>query len=132
MVHPRAGLARSRGNVLKYILLLLALGSATLSLLTLRRAPDWVIAWKLAILAGEYGHWLVLLPLGTAVAAGGSAPGACRTVTLMLCVLAGSKNTRLQMSSIVLFFGNASLRRPDPTASTRTPWRRQARTRGPP
>jgi len=88
MVHPRAGLARSRGNVLKYILLLLALGSATLSLLTLRRAPDWVIAWKLAILAGEYGHWLVLLPLGTAVAAGGSAPGACRTVTLMLCVLA--------------------------------------------
>lgn len=37
--------------------LLLVLGGATLL-----RAPDW-FPWKLVLVAGEYGHWLVALPL---------------------------------------------------------------------
>jgi acetyl esterase/lipase len=88
MVHPNARLARNRKNVLKYFLLLLALGVTAISLLTLLRAPDWMIAWKLAILAGEYGHWLVLLPLGLAVAAVCETSGGWRGVTLMLCLIA--------------------------------------------
>lgn len=56
--------------MLKYVLLILAAASAAVSLLTLVRAPDWIIAWKTAILSGEYGHWLILLPIGLAIAAG--------------------------------------------------------------
>jgi acetyl esterase/lipase len=44
--------------------------------------------WKLAILAGEYGHWLVLLPLGLAVLACLGPTGAWRVVSLGLCAVA--------------------------------------------
>lgn len=43
--------------------LLLVLGGATLV-----RAPDW-FPWKLVLAAGEYGHWLVALPVTLALAA---------------------------------------------------------------
>lgn len=74
--------------MLKLLLLLLALLMAAISLLTLVRAPDFVWTWKLAILAGEFGHWLVLLPLGLALVAGFGATGGHRLATLLLCVLA--------------------------------------------
>jgi acetyl esterase/lipase len=48
--------------MLRWILLALVLALAALSLLTVVKAPDWA-PWKLAVLAGEFGHWLVPLPL---------------------------------------------------------------------
>ena len=52
--------------MLRWSLLLLALALLPLALLTVVKSPDWS-EWKLALLAGEYGHWLALLPvlLGT-------------------------------------------------------------------
>lgn len=72
------------------ILLLLALAAAALSLLTMVRAPSWTLAWKAAILAGEYGHWVVLLPAGLGVTAAYASDGAWRAVTLALCVVAAA------------------------------------------
>ena len=45
----------------RVLLLIFAGIIASTSLLTVVRAPDYVWTWKLAILAGEFGHWLVLL-----------------------------------------------------------------------
>lgn len=48
--------------MLRWFFLLLALAFAALGSLTAIKSPDWT-AWKLAVLAGEYGHWVALLPL---------------------------------------------------------------------
>jgi len=61
---------------------------AAVSLLTYCHAPDWKWTWKLAILSGEFGHWLVVLPLGLIVIAWLALPGAPRCVTLALCMVA--------------------------------------------
>lgn len=73
---------------MRWILITLSLVAALVSLLTVVRAPDYVWTWKLAILAGEFGHWLVLLPLGVALLACLSPAGAGRVITLGLCGLA--------------------------------------------
>jgi acetyl esterase/lipase len=73
---------------MRWLLLFLALGCALTALLTWVRAPDYVWTWKLAILAGEYGHWLALLPLGLALGAWAGPAGAVRAVTLGLCTVA--------------------------------------------
>jgi acetyl esterase/lipase len=52
------------------------------------RVPNYVWTWKLAILAGEFGHWLVLLPLGLAAAIAGGPADVWRSVGLALCVVA--------------------------------------------
>jgi len=70
---------------MRLILPLLSLTAAAVSLLTIVRAPDYIWTWKLAVLAGEFGHWLVLLPLGLAVAACCGPAGAGRVITLVLC-----------------------------------------------
>ena len=67
---------------------LLALPLAIVSLLTIVRAPDWMWAWKLAIVSGEFGHWLVLVALGLALLAGYLTTGSTRLITLALCALA--------------------------------------------
>ncbi len=69
-------------------LLVLSAVAVLISLLTVVRAPDWVWAWKLAILAGEYGHWLVLLPVALALVAGFALSGAGRIAVLALCAVA--------------------------------------------
>ncbi len=71
-----------------WLLLPLAAVSAAISLLNFGRAPDSMWAWKLAILAGEFGHWLVLLPLGLAVVAGFGPTGGGRLTMLLLCAVA--------------------------------------------
>lgn len=74
-----------RWSLLAFALLLVALGS-----LTVVRSPDWSPSWKLALLAGEYGHFLALLPFALALLAwftrGGSLVAAG---TALLCALAG-------------------------------------------
>ncbi len=54
--------------MLRWSLLAVALATLTLALLTVFKSPDWS-EWKLALLAGEYGHWLALLPVLLAVLA---------------------------------------------------------------
>ncbi len=48
--------------MLRWFLLIFALLAAVLGALNLVKSPDWSY-WKLAVLAGEYGHWVALLPL---------------------------------------------------------------------
>lgn len=73
---------------MNWLLFVFAAVSAVISLLNFGRAPDTLWTWKLAIIAGEFGHWLVLLPLGLALAAGWGGTGAGRLATLLLCGLA--------------------------------------------
>lgn len=65
------------------------LGLATLvsaaSLLNFVRAPDWTWIWKLAIVVGEFGHWLVLFPIGLGVIACLAFEGGLRWACLLLC-----------------------------------------------
>lgn len=68
--------------------LVVALLVAALSLLALRAAPPWLWAWKAAIAATEYGHWLVLFPLGVAGLAWFEADGGLRWGVLALCAFA--------------------------------------------
>lgn len=46
----------------RWTLLALALASAALGLLTFIRSPDW-LDWRLAVLAGQFGYVLALVPL---------------------------------------------------------------------
>lgn len=70
-----------------WLLLLLAAVSALVSLLNFGRTPDWVWAWKTTIATGEYGHWLVLWPLGLAGLAALAATGPARFATLAFCAV---------------------------------------------
>ena len=74
--------------MLKYLLLPAAFILSAIALLTVFRAPDSLWAWKLAILADEYGHWLGLLVLVVAFVAGWVLIGAPRSLTLLLCLVA--------------------------------------------
>ncbi len=81
-------MALSTANVMTPLLFLLALLSAAVALLTLRRAPAWVLAWKLAILAGEFGHWLALVPLVVGGVALHGTAGVARVAIMALCAVA--------------------------------------------
>lgn len=81
--------------MLRWSLLLLALATLALALLTIAKSPDWS-EWKLALLAGEYGHWLALLPLllgALTWSARGTAP-ALAVATTLVCALALGLFTR--------------------------------------
>ena len=75
--------------MLRWLLLVFALALAVLGSLTVVQSPDWA-PWKLAVLAGEYGHWVALAPLLVAAVAwlsrGGAVPLAAATV--LLCAVA--------------------------------------------
>ena len=73
---------------MKWFIFPAAFACAAASSLTVVRAPDWVWTWKLAILTGEFGHWLVLVPAGLALVACLGAAGAWRVVVLALCAVA--------------------------------------------
>ena len=75
--------------MLRWILLILALGLALLGSLTMVKSPDWA-PWKLAVLAGEYGHWVALAPLLVAALAWFTRGGAMALagVTAVVCALA--------------------------------------------
>jgi acetyl esterase/lipase len=64
LLHP----AVSNARMLRISFLILALSLLALGLLTVFKSPDWS-PWRLAVLAGEYGHWLALAALGLAVGA---------------------------------------------------------------
>ncbi len=70
--------------MVKILLPTLALVAALASLLTWRHAPPRADLWKVAIAAGEFGHWLMLLPLGLGALAVVLLDGWPRAVTLAL------------------------------------------------
>jgi acetyl esterase/lipase len=70
-----------------WILIPAAAALATLGLLTVFRAPPWS-PWKLAILAGEFGHWLALPSVLIAGAGWPAAPGPSGTTATLLGLLA--------------------------------------------
>lgn len=75
--------------MLRWSLLLLALALLPLALLTVVKSPDWS-EWKLALLAGEYGHWLALVPvlLGALAWWTRGASASVAVATALLCALA--------------------------------------------
>jgi acetyl esterase/lipase len=73
----------------RVVLLVLALVLLSFASLTTVRVPV-VVNWRLALLAGEFGHWFVILPIavgGLAWWGRGPSPGVAG-VTLVLCVVA--------------------------------------------
>ncbi len=75
--------------LLRIFLLVLALGLVAFASLTAVRVPV-AVNWQLALLAGEFGHWLVILPLlvgGFAWWGRGNGHG-WSGVTVALCALA--------------------------------------------
>ncbi|HET7535644.1 MAG TPA: alpha/beta hydrolase [Candidatus Didemnitutus sp.] len=58
---------------------------ALVAVLNFRPAPDFVWAWILALAVSEYGHWLVLLPLGLGILAVETLHGPALGVTVILC-----------------------------------------------
>jgi len=81
-------LVRSSEVTLKALLLSTAFVFAALAALTFVRAPDTMFAWKLTLLAGEYGHWMVLPVVIIALWASTVMAGVSRTLTLVFCVMA--------------------------------------------
>ena len=76
-------------RMLRWSLFSLALLFFSLGLLTIFRSPDWSI-WQLALLAGEFGHWLAVGAVATAGAAWWTRgpTGAVGAVSLALCAAA--------------------------------------------
>ncbi|WP_414664496.1 alpha/beta hydrolase fold domain-containing protein [Horticoccus sp. 23ND18S-11] len=73
--------------MLRWFLLCFALALAALGLFTVFKAPAWS-SWKLALLAGEFGHWLAIVAVLIGIAAGwlaGDTPTIAR-VTLAIAL----------------------------------------------
>lgn len=71
--------------MLRWTLFSFALALLSVSVLTMLKSPDWS-PWRLAVLAGEYGHWFALVAVGVTLGAWfarGPSPGpAFATVAL--------------------------------------------------
>lgn len=73
--------------MMSWILITASAALATLGLLTVFRSPPWS-PWKLAILAGEFGHWLALPSVLIAGVALPSAPGPDGAMATLLGLMA--------------------------------------------
>lgn len=74
--------------MLKSLIFLTAVLLAATASLTIVRAPDTMWAWKLTLVADEFGHWLILLVVAVVAVACCSMTGVARGVVLLLCVFA--------------------------------------------
>jgi len=68
--------------VLRWILFGLSLLAVALGLLTTFKAPPW-LDWRFALLAGEYGYWVVLVPLAILVFEGYRAENTIRGTLIL-------------------------------------------------
>lgn len=73
---------------MKWIFLTLAAVSVLAALLNLVRAPDSTLLWKVAVATTEYGHLLVIFPLGLAALSWLATEGPWRAALLILCGVA--------------------------------------------
>lgn len=69
---------------MKWLLPVLSVMFGAMSLLSIMRAPITRPAWMLAVIITEYGHWLLVLPLGLALAVYGTVEGPWRGAALVL------------------------------------------------
>ena len=77
--------------MMRWLLFFVAMVAALLGSLTVVKSPDWS-PWKLAVLAGEYGHCLALVPLLVATLAWlarGNAPAPALATGLVCAVAFG-------------------------------------------
>ena len=80
-----AAMSLVTSSMLRWLCFILAVAFVALSSLTAVKSPDWA-PWKLAVLAGEYGHWVAFAPLLVAVLAWlfrGDSVGLARTTLLL-------------------------------------------------
>ena len=75
--------------MLRWFLLCFALALAALGLFTVFKAPAWS-SWKLALLAGEFGHWLAIVAVLIGIAAGWLAGETPATARVTLAVALGA------------------------------------------
>lgn len=73
---------------MRWLLLCLSLAATLLGSLNFVRAPDTTLAWKLALVGGEFGHWMVAVPLIVAGLAAAFVQSGWRVVILAFCALA--------------------------------------------
>lgn len=73
---------------MRWLILSFAFAAALASALNFVRAPDSTLLWKVALACGEFGHWLVLFPLGLALLAAVTTSGGWRCAALALCATA--------------------------------------------
>jgi acetyl esterase/lipase len=69
---------------MKWLLPVLSVAFCAMSLLSIMRAPITRPAWLLAVIITEYGHWLLVLPLGLVLVAYGIIEGAWRDTVFVL------------------------------------------------
>ncbi len=69
---------------MKWLLPMLSVVFCAMSLLTVIRAPGTRPAWMLAVIVTEYGHWLLVLPLGLVLTAYSTVEGAWRGTVFVL------------------------------------------------
>lgn len=72
---------------MRWILLFLSAVAAAAGLLNVVRAPDTTFWWKATLGVTEFGHWLVLFPLGLAGLVWFAVEGGWRWAVLGLCVV---------------------------------------------
>jgi acetyl esterase/lipase len=73
---------------MRWILFSLSAVVSLAATLNVVRAPDTTLGWKLALVVGEFGHWLVLVPLALAGVAAWTTTGSWRLAILGGCALA--------------------------------------------
>ncbi len=89
----------ARGDMASALLPSFTLLVALAASLTWRPAPHWAGVWKLAIAMGEFGHWLVLLPVTLAVLAWTLLTGWMCAATLVLAAVAAAALLRPAISA---------------------------------
>lgn len=90
-------------SMLRWFWLFLAVVVALLGALNVFKSPDWA-PWKLAVLAGEYGHWVAVAPLviaGLAWRLRGNA-GLLPLATVLVCLLASGLLLRPSVEALLL------------------------------
>lgn len=73
-----------------WLLLSCATAATAVALLNFRPAPPRLWAWKTALAASEYGHWLALFPLGLAGLALAEPAGPARAAVIALALTAAA------------------------------------------
>ena len=75
--------------MMSWVLMALAVASAALGILTVARSPDW-LNWGLAILVGQFGYLIAVVPLAAGVCAwrASRGPGMLQGATCWVCAVA--------------------------------------------
>lgn len=95
---------------MRWILILVSVVVALVAALNFTRAPDSKALWMTALAVGEFGHWMVLLPLGVAGVAAFALTGGWRWAVLGVCLAAAVGLLRPALSAWRMGAGHFSWR----------------------